>query len=231
MVCLFSCSLSINKVTVTHFDPSRVIARVSLKKDRVTYSIGSAVLVDVVKKTDHHELLFMTAKHVVKEPNGAYPTVQFFDYTSYYGKELPVVKIIHHPDGLDLSILVVHSTREYYPILFSKSPLIPLIEVMAIGYPADVGLVTSLGLLSNPESRHDNGVVRYWICTAATYFGGSGGAVVERESGNLIGIVLMIGYDEGPRGEAIPLPNLNYFLPIKFVVQWIKTVRKSRQLV
>ncbi|MEO6709030.1 MAG: serine protease, partial [Planctomycetota bacterium] len=192
-------------------------------------TVGSGVLLESRPLTDGgYATNVLTAWHVVRDIYGA-PD----NFTA------PVPVKIYAPDGtwrnltahllahdvtLDLALLVL-DTNEHQPCgahLASRSELASMRifdGVYAVGCPLGNDPIPTVGEVASTHHDIDGG--KYWMISAPTYIGNSGGGIYAAGTHDLIGIFSKI-YTHGSTRSTI-IPHMGLATPLSVVYDWLDT--------
>lgn len=197
LVSTLSLSMDAAKVYVKCV-PSVVDIQVSIDGGEFQHSGTGFVL------NDHQ---FVTAKHVVDFDDILEPGAHTFVFRAVVGKIPVQITALHKSTG-DTDIAILEAGKKLSTRSLPLAPGNPAIgsRVYVIGYPLDMGLVLSEGLVNQYPDRLILGVSGTIGISAGVLGGNSGGPVVD-ESGRVIGIVL-----GGIRGT-----HIQYISPVSHI--------------
>ena len=172
----------------------------------------------------------VTAYHVVEEVrdfsnfDSTIVDVHFFDpelgrvsEETYQGLE-----VIAYPEA-DLSLLRIerHQPWPYLADVASEnvcSKLSVFDSVYAVGCPLGNQPIPTRGEISSQYKKVGDEV--YWMVSAPTFFGNSGGGIFLSDNGQLVGISSMI-YTYGKRAPMV-VPHMGLFVPLAHVRSWLR---------
>jgi hypothetical protein len=191
-------------------------------------TVGSGVLLESQPAKDGgYTTLLLTAWHVVRDIYGS------LDRTS-----LPVPVKAYQVDGstraeqahliaydvaLDVAVLSL-DTRERVPCgarLASRehcSELAIFDSIYAVGCPLGNDPIPTYGELASTHHVVDGST--YWMISAPTYIGNSGGGVFDARTHELIGVFSKI-YTHGASRSTI-VPHMGLCTPLPFVYDWLE---------
>lgn len=171
-------------------------------------SSGSAVAVSRVKSKSGWKVRLLTAAHVVTEPGGAKLTglsVEFFQDGELSDKAPG--RVVSVDSSRDLALVEAVFEKPVPTAALATGEAFDhvrvLREVYTVGCKLGMKPSPSQGLVS-ARILESGGTCSLWTTTAATIFGNSGGGVFLKDTGELIGIVVMVGM---VRAELVPRPG------------------------
>jgi S1-C subfamily serine protease len=167
----------------------------------------------------------VTAFHVLQkavEGDGARKTVQV---KLFSGDETETVDsdLLVRDDRRDLALLKLRSAK-HYPIAARLAPRERIREtsvftpIYAVGCPLGHDPLPSFGEITTLR-KEVNGE-RFWMMSAPTIFGNSGGGVFHRETLEMIGVSAMICTFDNP--VSTPVPHLGILVPLDSVYDWLR---------
>lgn len=174
-----------------------------------------------------HETLLLTAWHVVRdiqeELPGRSPPVPVTLYDQDGRRRRETARPLVHDAGLDLAVLRLN-TDEPVPhgaILPTREELRELDvfdPVVAVGCPLGNDPIPTGGQIAETDHRIDG--ESYWMISAPTYIGNSGGGIFDARSSRLIGIFSKI-YTYGHLRPAV-IPHMGLAAPLDRVYDWLE---------
>lgn len=192
-------------------------------------TVGSGVLLESRALADGgYETHLLTAWHVVRDIFGAPDNL-----------DAPVPIKVYAPDGtwrsetahlrahareIDLALLEL-DTRERMPYgatLATREELAAmrvLDGVTAVGCPLGNDPIPTVGELAS--THHEIDGARYWMISAPTYIGNSGGGIYHTKTRSLVGIFSKI-YTHGSTRSTI-VPHMGLATPLTTVYEWLDT--------
>ncbi|MCB1711909.1 MAG: trypsin-like peptidase domain-containing protein [Candidatus Riesia sp.] len=168
----------------------------------------------IVANNGHY--LVLTAAHVT-DGSVRYPDAQM-TVTTHAEKNIPASLVSKH-QKLDASLLSFDSTV-LYPVAQLFEKLTPLSEVVCAGYPMNMFLCITEGLLNYSIA---NTLEDCWSCTADAYPGNSGGGIWYKDTNKLIGVCVSIAVSSD-FGYSVPVTHMNAFIPVGVLAPWLKQV-------
>lgn len=191
-------------------------------------TVGSGVILESTPHPDGrgYQTLVLTAWHVVRDiqANGA-------------NDDLPIPIEIHRPAGsrfeigrllaknptLDAALLVLQTREEvqYGARLASPSSLASMQifdEVYAVGCPLGNSPIPTRGELSDLQHVLDS--TRYWMISAPTYIGNSGGGIFDGRERRLMAVFSKI-YTHGTIRPTI-IPHMGLASPLDAIYDWLE---------
>ena len=192
-------------------------------------TVGSGTLVWSGKnpKNGLSESYVLTAYHVVRNILADTPRAQKegFSVTVYVDGEKVEVKgkMVASAPKIDAALVQLLTTRAF-PNVANVLPRTAAgtIEVWdpicAVGCPLGNDPVPSQGEVSSLKNELNG--ANYWMITAPTYFGNSGGGVYRAETHQLIGVFSKI-YTHG-KGSPVVIPHMGLCTPIDEIYKWLQ---------
>ncbi|XP_032232897.2 peroxisomal leader peptide-processing protease-like [Nematostella vectensis] len=194
---------------------------------------GSGFIVDEKRR------LIVTCSHIISEAKGNKCTISVRQsYPNHLWFHAEVI-FVHDPNVFDFALLRIASTLAMLSKDMDKfSALTPRSDyafkrgenVFVIGYSIfgssvqKTGPSLTSGVLSNFSAL--KGEVVLLQSTAAVHCGGSGGALVSMETGELLGMVTSNTKDANSK---LTFPNINYSLPVNLIMRLIKHALSGQQ--
>lgn len=122
---------------------------------------------------------------------------------SYGNKKYPATRLLGDPRS-GMAILKIEANTPFLPISKETTPAIAT-PVLAIGYPMDLPLTPSLGVIAGLDSRNSDGYfLTKHIRANVEVQRGQGGAPLLNLKGEVVGIVIS-GLDVGAGCYALPI--------------------------
>lgn len=197
---------------------------------RVGSDVGSGVLVfSRAVDAEHCESFVLTAHHVISEAIPTTPTsgkndpvlVRAYDPESGALEDWAAEVAAWHPSH-DLALLRIRSEYPFTGVarLASTEKLKAIrrfAPIYTVGCPLGHDPMPSAGQVTN-QDKELNGE-RYWIVSAPTIFGNSGGGVFLEETRDLIGICSMVCVVQ----NLVPMPvsHMGVVVPGETVLRWL----------
>jgi len=200
-------------------------------------TVGSGTLVwsGTNTKNGQIESYVLTAYHVVRNILADTPRAQKegFSVTVYVDGEKVEVKgkMVASAPKIDAALVQLLTTRTF-PNVANVLPrtAASTIEVWdpicAVGCPLGNDPVPSQGEVSSLKNELNG--ANYWMITAPTYFGNSGGGVYRAETHQLIGVFSKI-YTHG-KGSPVVIPHMGLCTPIDEIYKWLQTEKYDHVL-
>ena len=172
----------------------------------------------------------VTAYHVVEEVRDFSNYDQTVVDVHFFDPELGRVsedsclglEVVAYPEA-DLSLLRIERPQPW-PYLADVAPesvcdrLSVFDSVYAVGCPLGNQPIPTRGEISSQYKKVGDEV--YWMVSAPTFFGNSGGGIFLSENGQLVGISSMI-YTYGKRSPMV-VPHMGLFVPLAHVRSWLR---------
>ena len=194
-------------------------------------TVGSGVVVSNELRPDGGWYTWIvTAYHVVEEVrdfsdmNSTLVKLYFFDpelnrlsETKHIGTE-----IVAFPES-DLSLLRVERDTPWIHVATVASEevcrsLTVFDQVYAVGCPLGNQPIPTRGEISSQYKEVGDEV--YWMVSAPTFFGNSGGGIFRSGDGQLVGLSSMV-YTYGKRSP-LGVPHMGLFVPLSQVRSWLR---------
>jgi S1-C subfamily serine protease len=167
----------------------------------------------------------VTAYHVIQKvvEGGTRKPVQVKLFADGGEAETVESDLLIHDERRDLALLKLRSTREYPGTarlaarerVRETSVFTP---IYAVGCPLGHDPLPSFGEITTLR-KEVNGE-RFWMMSAPTIFGNSGGGVFHRETLEMIGVSAMICTFDNP--VSTPVPHLGILVPLDSVYDWLR---------
>lgn len=192
-----------------------------------TVGSGTLVFSGTNPKTAKVESWVLTANHVVRNILADTPRAEAegFDVTIYLPEGNVVTKghLVTGNPRIDSAMVRIDGDRVYpYVALVQperKGEAVRVWDpVCAVGCPLGNDPVPSHGQVSSLTNELNGS--NYWMITAPTYFGNSGGGVYHATSRKLIGVFSKI-YTHG-KGNPVVIPHMGLCTPIDTVRNWLR---------
>lgn len=191
-------------------------------------SVGSGVLLrSRPAKDGGWQTHVLTAWHVIRDIKSADPDDRILVPITVYSRDGSVepltAQLVKRDAELDVALLVLE-TREALPHgarLASRETLrqMQVFEpVWAVGCPLGNDPIPTAGSLSDTHHHVDG--MRYWMISAPTYIGNSGGGVFHGRTRELVGIFTKI-YTHGSVRPTV-VPHMGLATPLETVYDWLE---------
>jgi S1-C subfamily serine protease len=134
--------------------------------------------------------------------------------------------LVARDEGKDLALLKLRTGRVYGTVarLASRASLRSVrvfTPLYAIGCPLGHDPLPTIGEVAS--LRKEVGGENFWMMTAPTIFGNSGGGVFHRETRELIGVSVMICTYDG--AVSTPVPHLGILVSLETVYDWLDSLQ------
>lgn len=166
----------------------------------------------------------ISAYHVVQKTDSP-PEVRLYDEKGELVDEVEA-DLVAKDEGKDLALLKLRTERVYGTVarLASRASLRAVrvfTPLYAIGCPLGHDPLPTLGEVAalHKEVAGES----FWMMTAPTIFGNSGGGVFHRETRELIGVSVMICTYDG--AVSTPVPHLGILVSLEAVYDWLDSMR------
>ncbi|HEY3227402.1 MAG TPA: serine protease [Planctomycetota bacterium] len=194
-------------------------------------SVGGGTLIRSERDADGaFGTYILTALHVVRKsgdrettPPAPRPPVQVKIYGESGEPESAEGDLVLQDERRDLALLKMRTTRRY-PVaarLASRERVretTVFTPIYTVGCPLGHDPLPSFGEITTLH-KEVNGE-RFWMMSAPTIFGNSGGGVFHRETLELIGVSAMICTFDNP--VSTPVPHLGILVPLDSVFDWLR---------
>lgn len=170
----------------------------------------------------------LTAWHVVRdilpESPGPEHTIPVRVYRQEGGFDEERAALLEYDPRLDVALLRLRTDRrfEHGARLASRSRLERVRtfdRVYAVGCPLGNDPIPTFGEVA--ETRHEVDGEQYWMISAPTYIGNSGGGIFDAETRQLLGIFSKI-YTHGSLRPTV-VPHMGLAVPLQRVYDWLES--------
>jgi len=180
---------------------------------------------------DRHSYV-VTAYHVIQKtaPEGQEPAapepseVRLYDVKGELADAVEA-DLVAHDDRKDLALLRLRTDRSYGSVArMAPRPSLRALRVFtplyAIGCPLGHDPLPTLGEVAalHKVVAGEN----FWMMTAPTIFGNSGGGVFHRETREMIGVSVMICTYDG--AVSTPVPHLGILVSMETIYDWLDSL-------
>jgi S1-C subfamily serine protease len=192
-------------------------------------TVGSGVLLESrpTNETDKWQTHLLTAWHVVRDiygtPDKTDAPVPVKMYLANGNVQFEHAHLVAHDVKLDVALLLLDS--EHRVPCGARLPSRQRLEnvrifdpVYAVGCPLGNDPIPTCGEIAATQHEVDN--ERYWMISAPTYIGNSGGGIFDAESHELLGIFSKI-YTHGALRSTI-VPHMGLATPLITVYDWLE---------
>ena len=189
---------------------------------------GGTVIRSEAESDGVYGTYIVTAFHVLQkvsehDPSGPRKPVQVKIYADGGDTETIDSDLLIHDERRDLALLKLRATK-HYPIAARLAARERIREtsvftpIYAVGCPLGHDPLPSFGEITTLR-KEVNGE-RFWMMSAPTIFGNSGGGVFHRETLEMIGVSAMICTFDNP--VSTPVPHLGILVPLDSVYDWLR---------
>jgi S1-C subfamily serine protease len=190
-------------------------------------TVGSGVILRAVPESGATRPLVVTAWHVVRdiyaessEPEPPVP-VAIYDTDGTIRKETAALRA--HDPGLDVALLELDSDEPVAStaVLASRELLASahtFQEIYAVGCPLGNDPIPTRGEIS--QTRHEVDGSTYWMISAPTYIGNSGGGIFDARTRQLMGIFSKI-YTHGSLRPTV-VPHMGLVTSMLRIYAWVE---------
>lgn len=191
-------------------------------------TVGSGVLLRSTKTAEgNYETLLMTAWHVVRDIRAdsfeENPPVPVCIYLENGGLRPEEAELVAHDVALDVALLRFTSSTPAphgaaLPTQQQLDQLRIFRTIYAVGCPLGNDPIPTRGELADLDHQIDGG--NYWMISAPTYIGNSGGGIFDGQSRTLIGIFSKI-YTHGSIRPTV-VPHMGLVTPMPLIYDWLE---------
>lgn len=194
-------------------------------------TVGSGVLLrsEAVPGTGDFRTYLITAWHVIRDiqagPENAHVPVP----VTIYGQDRRIspetAELLKFDANIDVALLQLNSTKpvECGARLASRPQLDGIRifdQVYAVGCPLGNDPIPTFGEIADTQHMVDG--VRYWMISAPTYIGNSGGGIFDAQTHELLGIFSKI-YTHGTMRPTV-VPHMGLVMSFQTIYDWLETV-------
>lgn len=194
---------------------NQIVKAIYSEENRV--SMGTAVVIGCIEKEGKYVLTLLTCKHYFQIDNINFNNfyVEFYNGTNNSTGAAKVLKVRIH-DTLDIAILYAEYDQYVEPVkLNTEAPIIGD-EVLAVGFPLGIGMLTTEGTIAYNLKEQDG-----YICSAPICPGNSGGGVFSKKTKELIGITIKTFVIPTPKGDML-IAHMHLFIPLCNIALWLE---------
>lgn len=195
-----------------------------------TATVGSGVLLPSQPVEDGgHRTYLLTAWHVVRDiqsdPSRPVEPVPVHIYRPDGSYQAETARLLAHDATIDAALLLMNTDRAFAhgARLASREDLEQVAifgAVYAVGCPLGNDPIPTYGEVADLRHRVDG--EPYWMISAPTYIGNSGGGIFDAETHDLIGIFSKI-YTHGAVRPTV-IPHMGLVTPLARIYDWLETV-------
>jgi hypothetical protein len=194
-------------------------------------TVGSGVLLrsEQVEGTQDWRTRMLTAWHVVRDIQGGRNNVHIPIPVTIYtetGQIQPeTATLLKYDASIDIALLELDTTRKIDcgARLASRAALHEariFEQIYAVGCPLGNDPIPTFGEIA--DTRHSVDGVHYWMISAPTYIGNSGGGIFDARSHELLGIFSKI-YTHGSLRPTV-VPHMGLVTSLEVVYDWLDRV-------
>lgn len=194
-------------------------------------TVGSGVLLasEQVEGSEEFVTYLLTAWHVIRDIQTAPETLNTPVPVTIYGQDgkmrSETAQLLRFDATLDIALLKLNSAR---PVdcgakLAPRAHLhdVAIFEqIYAVGCPLGNDPIPTFGEIA--DTRHIVDGQSYWMISAPTYIGNSGGGVFDADTHELLGIFTKI-YTHGTLRPTV-VPHMGLATPLPMVYDWLEEV-------
>lgn len=192
-------------------------------------TVGSGVLLPPLTGADGRSVTHvLTAWHVVRDipglNDGSATQISVTVYEQDGHVQTEMARLLKHDAALDIAVLVldVEKPLERGARLAARSRLSSVRtfdQVYAVGCPLGNDPIPTFGEIA--DTRHQVDGQEYWMISAPTYIGNSGGGVFDAQTHELIGIFTKI-YTHGAVRPTV-VPHMGLVTPLSKIYTWLES--------
>lgn len=194
-------------------------------------TVGSGVLLESSESPDEpgsYETLMLTAWHVVRDIRADSttedPPIPVAIYLQSGERRHEQATLLAHDADLDIALLRLDSTEPVpngatLPTREDLDRLRIFRTIYAVGCPLGNDPIPTRGELADLDHHIDGGT--YWMISAPTYIGNSGGGIYDGDSRALLGIFSKI-YTHGSMRPTV-VPHMGLVTPMPLVYEWLES--------
>ncbi|HIG11726.1 MAG: serine protease [bacterium] len=193
-------------------------------------TVGSGVLLRSERQADGTWLTYLlTAWHVVRDildnPMDLEQPVPVHIYRESGGYDEETALLVVHDSKIDAALLVMNTAErfDFGAALAARKRLGAVHmfeEIYAVGCPLGNDPIPTRGEIADVHHRVDG--ERYWMISAPTYIGNSGGGIFDADSHELLGIFSKI-YTHGNLRPTV-IPHMGLVTPLSVIYDWLESV-------
>lgn len=194
-------------------------------------TVGTGVLLasEPVAGTEEFVTYVLTAWHVIRDiqstPQSTSTPVPVTIYSSDGSLRSETAQLIRYDATLDVALLKLNSTRavESGAKLAPREHLgdVRIFErIYAVGCPLGNDPIPTFGEIADTHHQVDG--QHYWMISAPTYIGNSGGGIFDADTHELLGIFTKI-YTHGTLRPTV-VPHMGLATPLPAIYDWLEDV-------
>ncbi len=191
-------------------------------------TVGSGVLlVSTSVGDDEWETLLLTSWHVVRDivadSDDEEPMIPVAIYEERGQPQHLQAELLHYDVGIDAALLRLLSTERVecgatLPTRAQLASIRTFSPIYAVGCPLGNDPIPTRGDVSDLEHFVDGG--SYWMISAPTYIGNSGGGIYDGRTHQLLGIFSKI-YTHGSLRPTV-VPHMGLVTPLSQIYDWLE---------
>jgi len=196
-------------------------------------TVGTGVLLDGAAREGEGPVTYLlTAWHVIRDilddPTVLTQPVPVHVYRQEGGYDAETATLLEHDAGIDIALLAMDGDRRY-PFgakLASRRRLAAVRTfdpIYAVGCPLGNDPIPTRGEVVDVRHRIDGR--GFWMTSAPTYIGNSGGGIFDAESHELLGIFSKI-YTHGNLRPTV-VPHMGLATPLGVVYDWLEEIGRG----
>lgn len=194
-------------------------------------TVGSGVLLpsEQIPGKDEFRTYLLTAWHVIRDiqsgPENTHVAVPVTVYTPFHRILPETAELLKYDVALDVALLQLNTTRamDCGAILPSRAKLEAVQtfeQVYAVGCPLGNDPIPTFGEIA--DTQHTVEGTHYWMISAPTYIGNSGGGIFDAQTHELLGIFSKI-YTHGTLRPTV-VPHMGLVTPLDAIYTWLDSV-------
>jgi len=194
-------------------------------------TVGSGVLLEslLIEEPDVYRTYLITAWHVVRDIQDGEDKRDMPVPVTVYGYDGRVwhetAELLQYNAGLDAALLSMNTTRPLEcgarlasPERIRQARIFE--QIYAVGCPLGNDPIPTFGEIA--DVRHVVDGESYWMISAPTYIGNSGGGIFDAENHELLGVFSKI-YTHGALRPTV-VPHMGLVTPLDSIYGWLETV-------
>ncbi|MEO0481590.1 MAG: trypsin-like peptidase domain-containing protein [Planctomycetota bacterium] len=192
-----------------------------------TVGAGTIVYSKFDRATGKGETYVLTAFHVVRNifadsPETRRDGIDIIIYRKDGTRSTVKAELVRHDRGLDTALMQLQTDEVFEHVASVASDRTigsagVWDEITAVGCPLGNDPIATHGTLGRTDNRVNG--TDYWLITAPTYYGNSGGGIYLSDSRELAGVFSKI-YTHG-RGMQVAVPHLGLCTPMNLIRDWL----------
>ena len=193
-------------------------------------TVGSGVLLPSIEDEDGgHRTYLLTAWHVVRDiqpdPQRPVEPVPVHVYHTDGTRSYETATLLAHDAGIDAALLLMDTDRAFdFGARLAPREMLARVRIFesvyAVGCPLGNDPIPTFGEVA--DVRHQVDGEPYWMISAPTYIGNSGGGIFDADTHELIGLFSKI-YTHGTLRPTV-VPHMGLVTPLDRVYDWLISV-------